>query len=71
MYIYKIILKKVKCSRYRPGVVQRVGRDIALLFHYHGTKGGEWSAARPDCTSPRGKDPVPILQYALNYITIF
>ena len=29
---------KVKCSRYRPGVAQRVGRDIALLFHDRGTR---------------------------------
>ena len=31
---------KVKFSRYRPGVVQRVGRGIALLFHDHGTRRG-------------------------------
>jgi len=30
--------KKVKCSRYRPGVAQRVGRGISLLFHDRGTK---------------------------------
>ena len=29
-----------KCSRYRPGVVQRVGRGIALLFHDRGTRRG-------------------------------
>jgi len=29
---------KVKRSRYRPGVAQRVGRGIALLFHDHGTR---------------------------------
>ena len=32
---------KVKWSRYRPGVVQRVGRGIALLFHDRGTR-REW-----------------------------
>ena len=32
-YIYKI-----KLSCYRPGVAQRVGRGIALLFHDHGTR---------------------------------
>ena len=32
---------KVKCSRYRPGVAQRVGGGIALLFHDHGTGRGE------------------------------
>ena len=31
---------KVKWSRYRPGVAQRVGRGIALLFHGHGTRKG-------------------------------
>ena len=30
--------KKVKISRYRPGVAQRVGRGIALLFHDRGTR---------------------------------
>ena len=55
---------KVKCSRYRPGVAQRVGRGIALLFHDRGTRRG-WvvsSTPRPHFTS--GKDPVPILQEA-------
>jgi len=31
---------KVKCSRYRPSVAQRVGRGIALLFHDRGTRTG-------------------------------
>ena len=31
---------KVKCSRYRPGVAQRVGRGIAVLFHDSGTRSG-------------------------------
>jgi len=31
---------KVKWSRYRPGVAQRVGRGIALLFHDRGTRRG-------------------------------
>ena len=31
---------KVKWSRYRPGVDQRVGRGIALLFHDRGTRRG-------------------------------
>ena len=30
--------KKVKFSRYRPNVAQRVGRGIALLFHDRGTR---------------------------------
>jgi hypothetical protein len=62
-----LILKvkvKVKWSRYRPGVAQRVGRDIALLFHDRGTR-REWvvsSTPRPPFIP--GKDPVPILQEA-------
>jgi len=32
--------KKVKWSRYRSGVAQRVGRGIALLFHDRGTRRG-------------------------------
>ena len=44
--------KKVKWSRYRPGVAQMVGRGIALLFHDHGTRKG-WvfsSTPRPQFT---------------------
>ena len=55
---------KVKWSRYRPGVAQRVGRGIALLFHDRGTRRG-WMVSvtpRPQCTP--GTDPVPILQEA-------
>ena len=55
---------KVKWSRYRLGVAQRVGRGIALLFHDRGTRRG-WvvsSTPRPHFT-PR-RDPVPILQEA-------
>ena len=43
----------------QPGVAQRMGRDIALLFHYRSTRGGEWSAARPGCTLPPGKTRYP------------
>ena len=35
---YMIIFVKVKFSRYRPGVAQRVGRGIALIFHDRGTR---------------------------------
>jgi len=55
---------KVKWSRYRPGVAQRVGRGLALLFHDRGTRRG-WvvsSTPRPHFTP--GKEPVPILQEA-------
>jgi len=33
-------IKNVKRSHYRPGVAQRVGRGIALLFHDRGTRRG-------------------------------
>ena len=59
-----LIKVKIKFSRYRPGVAQRVGRGIALLFHDHGTRRG-WvvsSTFRSHFTS--GKDPVPIVQEA-------
>ena len=59
IYIY-ICKKKVKWSRYRPGVAQRVDRGIALLFHDRGTRRG-WavsSTPRPNFTP--GKEPVPI-----------
>ena len=55
---------KVQWSRYRPGVAQKVGRGIGLLFHDRGTRRG-WvvsSTPRPHFTP--GKDPVPILQQA-------
>jgi len=55
---------KVKWSRYRPGVAQRLGRGITLLFHDRCTR-REWvvsSTPRPHFTS--GKDPVPTLQEA-------
>ena len=32
--------KKFKRSRHRPGVAQRVGRGIALLFHDRGCRSG-------------------------------
>jgi len=56
--------KKVKWSCYRPGVAQRVGRGIALLFLDRACRRG-WvvsSTPRPHFTP--GKDPVPILQKA-------
>jgi len=60
-YIKKVKVK-VKWSRHRPGVAQRVGRSIALLFHDRGTR--RWwvvsSTPRPHFTP--GKDSVPILQ---------
>ena len=74
VYIFRIVIvkdilllnpyNKVNCSRYGPGVAQRVGRGIALLFHDRGTR-REWvvsSTPRPHCTP--GINPVPILQEA-------
>jgi len=55
---------KVKWSRYRPVVAQKVGRGIALLFDDRGTRRG-WvvsNTPRPHFTP--GKEPVPILQEA-------
>jgi len=37
---YAQVLKNVKCSRYRPGVAQKMGTGIALLFHDRGTRRG-------------------------------
>jgi hypothetical protein len=50
--------EKIKCSWYRPGVAQRVGRGIALLFHDHGNR------SMPQLHFTPGKDPVPIAQEA-------
>jgi len=53
-------VKKVKRSHYRPGVAQRLGRGIALLFHDRGTRrGGELSAACPGRTLPPGTTLYP------------
>jgi hypothetical protein len=52
---------KVKWSRYRPGVAQRVGRGIALLFHDRGTGRGWVVRSTPWPHFTTGKDPVPIL----------
>jgi len=55
--------KKVKWSLYRPGVAQRVGRGIALLFHDRGTRRGWVVSSTPRPLYP-GEDPVPILKEA-------
>ena len=55
---------KVKWSRYRPGVAQRVGRGIALLFHDGGTRRGWVVNSTPRQHFTPGKDSVPILQEA-------
>jgi hypothetical protein len=64
-YMILMFFVKVKFSRYRPGVAQRVGRGIALLFHECGTR--RWVSGQqhtPAALYPRGKTPVPILQEA-------
>jgi len=53
---------KVKWSRYRPGVAQRVGRGIALLFYDCGTRKGWMASSTPRPHFTPGKDPVPIVQ---------
>jgi len=60
-YIKKV---KVKWSRYRPGVAQRVNRGTALLFHDRGTRRGWVVSSTPQPHFTAGKDPVPILQEA-------
>jgi len=34
----EVIKKYINCSRHRPGVAQRVGKGIAVLFHDRGTR---------------------------------
>jgi len=43
---------KLKSSRYRPRLAQRVGRGIGLLSMTEALEGDEWSAARPGRTLP-------------------
>ena len=61
---FLIQTEKVKWSRYRPGVAQRVGRGIALLFHDRGTRRGWVVSSTPRLNFTPGKDSVPILQEA-------
>jgi len=55
---------KVKWSRYSPGVAQRVGTGIALLFHDRGIRRGWVVSSTPQPHFTPGKVPVPILQEA-------
>ena len=55
---------KKKWSRYRPGVAQRVGRGIALLFHDRDTRRGWVISSTPQPHFTPRKDPVPIVQEA-------
>ena len=50
VYIYK-----VKWSSYRPGVAQRVGRGIDLLYHDRGTRRGWVVSSTPRLVWTRGK----------------
>ena len=45
-------------------MAQRVGRGIALLLHYHGTKRGLVVSSTPWPHFTPGKDPVPFVQEA-------
>jgi len=55
---------KLEWSHYRPGVAQRMGRGIALLFHDRGTRRWRVVSSTPWPHFTPGKDPVPILQEA-------
>ena len=55
---------KVKWSRYRPGVAQRVGRGVALLFHERGTRTGWVVSSTPQPQITTGKHLLPILEEA-------
>jgi hypothetical protein len=61
---HQVVKVKVKWSYYRPGVAQRVGRGIALLFHDRGTRRGWVVSSTPWPHFTPGKDRVPILQEA-------
>jgi hypothetical protein len=50
----------IYCSRYRPGVVQRVGRGIALLFYDRSTRKGWVVSSMPRPQFTPDKDLVPI-----------
>jgi hypothetical protein len=55
---------KLKWSRYRPGVAQRLVRGIAVLFHDRGIRRGWVVSSTPRLRFTPGKDPVPIVQEA-------
>jgi hypothetical protein len=61
---YNVQEIKVKWSRYRPDVAQRVGTGIALLFLDCDTRRGWVVSSTPRPHFNPGKDPVPILQEA-------
>ena len=59
MHTHIYVYKKVKFSRYRPGVAQRVDRGIALLFHDRGTRRGWVVSSTPRPHLPPGKTRYP------------
>ena len=61
---WAFILVKEKWSCYKPGVAQRVGRGIALLFHDRGTRRWWVVSSTPQPHFTPEKDTVPILQEA-------
>jgi len=63
-WLFKRTIRKVKWSRYSPGVAQRVGRGTALFFHDRGTRRGWVVSSTPWTHFTPGKDTVPILQQA-------
>jgi len=62
--VHRNVASIVKWSRYRPGVAQRVGTGIAVLFHDRGTRRGWVVSSTPRLHFTPWKDPVPILQEA-------
>jgi len=60
----RVYTHKVKWSRYRPGVAQRVCRGIALLFMTAALEGGWVVSITPRPHFTPVKDPVPIVQEA-------
>ena len=62
---HSLLCKKVKWSRYRPSVAQKVGRGIALLFRDRGTRRGLVVTSTPRPHFTPGREPVHILQEAI------
>jgi len=62
IYIYIYIGIKLKWSRFRPGVAQRIGRGLSLLFHDRGTRIGWVVSITPRPHFTLGKHPVHILR---------
>ena len=59
LFIVSDYKSKVKWSRYRPGVAQRVGRGIALLFRDRGTRRGWVVSSTPRPLLPPGRTRYP------------